>query len=270
MNPESPNPLPPQGPGPVQAVPPNPNLPPAGVPVTPQPPTPPQTPYPQMGVSASEEKKHHPWGLIIALVIFILAFLGSSGFAFWAYAQMQDYKNNVDEKVAVAVSDAVKVTEETKEKEFLERSKSPYKKYKSPATFGAVEITYPKSWAATVDEQGSSSLVNGYFHPDFVPGPKSEAAFALRVEVIGSPYDKVLGSYDSGAKKGTVKVSPYKAKRVPSVLGARVDGEIVKGMKGSAVLLPLRDKTIRISTLSYDSFGKDFDGVVMPNLIFTP
>ena len=267
MNPEAPF-QPPQ-PGPVQAMPPNPALPPSGQqPFQPQPVGPPG-PSPQF-TSASEEKKHHPWVLIIALVFFILAFLGSSGFAFWAYAQMQDYKNNVDEKVAAAVSEAVKETEETKEKEFEERSKSPNKIYKGPATYGSLEITYPKTWAATVDEQSSSTLVNGYFHPDFVPGPKSGTAFALRVEVLDRPYDQVLGSYESDTKKGTVKVTPFKAVRVPSVLGARLDGEIEKGFKGSAVMFPLRDKTIRVSTFASDSFGNDFNKVVLENLIFTP
>lgn len=263
MNPDNPYQQPQQGP--AQAVPPNPGLPPTGQPVQSQ-----QPQYPQMNISASEQKKHHSWGLIIALVVFIVASMGSSGFAFWAYAQMQDYKNNVDEKVAAAVDETRKTTEETKEKEFEERSKSPYKKYKGPATFGAVEITYPKTWAATVDEGNSGTPVNGYFHPDFVPGPKSATAFALRVEVLEQPYDRVLQSFDGDAKKGAVKVSPYKAPRVQSVLGARVDGEIEKGMIGSAVLLPIRDKTIRIMTLSGQSFGKDFNDVVLKNLIFTP
>ncbi len=251
--------------GPAQAMPPNPGLPPAGQPMPPQP-----SQYPQMGMSASEQKKHRPWGLIIALVLFVIGFLGSSGFAFWAYAEMQDYKNNVEEKVAAAVEEAKKATEETKEKEFEERSKSPYKKYKGPATFGAIEVTYPKTWAATVDEGDGSVPVNGYFHPDFVPGARSETAFALRLEVLEQPYDRVLQSYDGNAKKGTVSVAPYKAARVQSVLGARVDGEIEKGMQGSAVLLPLRDKTIRIMTLSGQSFGKDFDNIILKNLIFTP
>ena len=281
MNPESP--FQPQQ-GPAQVVQPNQSFSPDGQslpqqaqPIPAQLPQPnsssqPQAPsqYPQPGISNSSQKKHRPWVLIGLLVFFILAFMGSSVFAFLTFAKMQDYKNNVDEKVAVAVSEAVKTTEETKEKEFLERSKSPYKKYKSPATFGAIEITYPKTWSASVDEHGGSVLVNGYFHPDYVPGPKSGTAFALRVEVLEQPYDKVLGTYDSEAKKGSIKVSPYKADRVPSVLGARLDGEIEKGLKGSAVILPLRDKTIRISTQSYESFGNDFDKTILSNLIFTP
>lgn len=266
MNPQNPNPYQP----PQQATPPNPNLPQSGVPG--QPPVQPvgaPGPSPQF-TSASEAKKHKPWVLIGLLVFFILAFMGSSGFAFWAYAEMNDYKNNVEEKVAAAVSDAVKQTEETKEKEFLERSKSPYKIYRGPGDFGSIEITYPKTWSATVIESGGTAAVDGYFHPDFVPGPKSETAFALRLEVLEQPYDRVLSGYDSEAKKGTVKVSPYKAKRVPQVLGARLDGEIERGYQGSAVLLPLRDKTIRISTLASASFGGDFDKIILEKLIFTP
>ncbi|MCA9331644.1 hypothetical protein KC968_01740 [Candidatus Saccharibacteria bacterium] len=251
---------------PIQAMPPSPGLPPAGQQLMQAPPA----QYPQIGVSASEQKKHHPWGLIIALIIFVLGFLGSSGFGFWAYAQMQDYKNNVDKKVSAAVEQAVEETKAVKEKEFEERSKDPNKKYKGPATFGAVEITYPKTWSATVTEGDGGTPVNGYFHPDFVPGPKSGTAFALRLEVIEQPYDRVLSTYDSDAKKGSVKVSPYKAGRVQSVLGARLDGEIEKDMQGSTVLFPLRDKTIRISTLSGESFGKDFNDIVLKNLIFTP
>jgi hypothetical protein len=266
MNPESPYQQPQ---GPIQAMPPTAGLPPAAPPGPQQPVQ--QSPYLQMGLSASQQnKRHHSWGLIIALTIFVLGFFASSGFAFWAYAKMQDYKNNVDQKVATAVQAAVKTAEETKEKEFLDRSKSPYKMYKTPATFGSVEITYPKTWSATIDEQGGSTPVNGYFHPDYVPGPKSETAFALRLEVMDQPYDRVLGTYDSDARKGAVKVVPYKAERVPSVLGARVDGEIERDIRGSAVLFPLRDKTIRISTYSSQSFGTDFADPILKQLIFTP
>lgn len=265
MNPDQPNQLPGQSP--------------VGQPVQPtqqvQPiitqPTPQQYAAPPSGMPMMNAAHRKPIGLIIALVVFILGFLAMSGFAFWAYAQMQDYKNNVDDKVAVAVDAAVKQTEESKEKEFLERSKSPFKKYKGPATFGAVEITYPRTWAAFVDENVSGGTpVRGRFHPDFVPGERSDTAFALEFEVIEQPYDKVLGSFDNEAKSGKVKVSPFKAARVPSVLGARVDGEVKRDYQGSSILLPLRDKTIKLTTYSGQSFGKDFNDIILKNFIFTP
>lgn len=267
MNPDNPYQQPPTGP--AQAMPPSPALPPAGQPLQP-PQMPVQQSYPQAGVSMSEQKKQKPWGLIIALVVFVLAFLGSSGFAFWAYAEMQDYKNNSDQKVAAAVDAAIEETKKVEEQKYAEQSKSPYLKYSGPDTFGRVRFDYPKTWSATVDESSGSTPVNGFFHRGVVPGPRSGAAFALRLEVLEQPYDRVLGSYESSAKRGTVRVSPFKAERVPAVLGARIDGEVEREKQGSAVVLPLRDKTIRISTLSGQSFGKDFDDVVLKTLEFTP
>lgn len=254
MNPQSPQPYgPPQGfqqaPAPVQqpsytATPPNP-------------------------AASYEKKSGRPWVLISLLIIFILGFLGASGFGFWAFAQMNDYKNNVEEKVEAAVKIAKEEEGQVKEQEFLERSKSPYKKYSGPSTFGSVEVTYPKTWSATVAETKSGTPVSGYFHPDFVPGFDSGTAFALRVEVIQQPYDRVMDGFASMVKKGTVRVSPYSAKRVPGVVGSRADGEILRGVNGSAVIFPLRDKTIKVSTLSR-SFIKDFDNIILPNLLFVP
>ncbi len=262
MNPDNPYQQPPTGP--TQAMPPNPGLPPAGQPM--------QSPqsYPQAGISMSEQKKHKPWGLIIALIVFILAFLGSSGFAFWAYAEMQDYKNNSDQKVSAAVDVAIEETKKVEEQKYAEQAKEPHLKYAGPDTFGSVKFEYPKTWSAMVDVSGGSTPINGYFHEGIVPGPRSGTAFALRVEVMERPYDRTLESYDSDAKSGKVRVSPYKAELAPEVLGARVDGEIERGMQGSAVLFPLRDKTIRVSTLSGQSYGKDFNEIVLKTLDFTP
>lgn len=217
-----------------------------------------------------QPKNQRPWGLIVALVVFVIGFLGSSGFAFWAYVNMQDYKNNANKKAEDAVAAAVEEVREQEEQKYAEQSKSPYLKYAGPDTFGRIRFDYPKTWSATVDESSGSTPVDGFFHQGIVPGARSGAAFALRLEVLAQPYDRVVGSYDSNAKRGTVRVSPFKAEKVPAVLGARVDGEIEREKQGSAVILPLRDKTIRISTLSGQSFGKDFDDVILKTLEFTP
>jgi hypothetical protein len=240
-------------------------------PQQPQPPQPGQVPprqYPAMSVS--EQRSHKPWILIGALVFFIIAFFSAVGFGFWAYAQATDYKTNVDEKIAAAKAVQKKETEDTKEREFLERNKSPYKIYKGPATYGAIEITYPKTWSATVDTKAQSGTpVVGYFHPDYVPGIKSGTAFALKAEVLERPYAEVMKQYDGAVRRGLVKVEPFELKRVPSVLGAKARGETESGYQGTAVILPLRDKSIRISTLSTQSFIKDFDKII-ESFIFTP
>lgn len=201
----------------------------------------------------------------------MLLFFGAAGFGYWAYGQMQDYKNNSDQKAAAAADAARKETEEAKEKEFAEREKSPYKQYKGPSTYGSLDIMYPRTWSAFVKEATKSSNVgvDGFFHPNFVPSEESGTAFALRVEVLEQPYDQILKRFEADVKRGAVRVSPYTAPKVPGVLGSRVDGEIDRGLNGSMVVFPLRDKTIRISTQS-PSFINDFNNIILPNLVFVP
>ena len=215
-------------------------------------------------------KKHRPWGLIIPLVLFVVLFLGTAGFASQIASERDDYKNNVDQKIAAAVVIAKQEIEKAKEVEFLEREKNPYRTYNGPAAYGELVIQYPKTWSATVTETNRGKApVNGYFHPSYVPADNSGTGFALQIEVIEEPYDKVLGSYESDAKKGLVRISPYSAPKVPQVLGVRIDGKVGKDHQGSTVLLPLRDKTIRLTTLS-PQFVPDFNNIILQNLVFTP
>ncbi len=226
-----------------------------------------QPPFPP--VAASQGKKHS-WGLIIAFIITLLFLIGAISFAAWAYLGREDYKNNADKKIADAVSAAQKKTSEEKDKEFVEKEKNPYKEYKAPSAFATVSITYPKTWAAFVTETDKSSTpVDGYFHPLFVPGIQSGTDFALRIQVVNQPYDQEVKQFEGKVKSGKVKVSAYKAPKVPSVLGSRVEGEINTGQQDVMVLFPVRDKTLKISTESRQFVG-DFDNIILANLTFVP
>jgi hypothetical protein len=221
-------------------------------------------------MSAPPTKRRHAWGLIIPLVLFILLFIGAGGFASWAYSERQTYKDHSDKKSAVAVEAATKALEATKEKEFVEREKLPHKIYKGPAIFGSVELTYPKTWSGfvTIQEKGQLPVV-GYFYPNVVPGVDSGSDFALRVEVSNQPFSAELGLLESKIKQGDIRITPFRAARVPGVLGARVDGELNRGQKDSMVMFAVRDKTLKVWTES-DQFLKDFNEIVLPQLIFTP
>ena len=233
-----------------------------------QPGTQPQPGYPLF--EPNKPKKAIPWLFIIPIVVLTLSLIALAVVTLQVFNQKEDYKLNTDQKVSVAVEAAKQETEKVKEAEFLEREKSPNKVYKGPAALGSLSITYPKSWAAAVDETGAGgSPINGYFHPSFVPGASSGTAFALRIQVLEQAYDQVLRQYDAKAKQGKVRVSAYKAPKVPAILGSRVDGEIEKGLDGSVILLPLRDKTIKLSTES-QSFMKDFNNIVLENFVFVP
>jgi hypothetical protein len=232
----------------------------------------PQAPYPQQmppQYQAANARKHLN-ALLIPIVLLSCSLVIALVFALWAFTSRQDYKNNSDKKAAAAVKIAEQQTSDEKDKEFLEKEKSPYETYVGPADYGSINITYSKKWSAFITESNNSSQpIEGYLHPNFVPGIQSGIAFALRVQVLNQSYDQALKNYESQAKAGKIKVSPFKADKVPNVLGARIDGEITQGQKDSMVIFPLRDKTLKIWTES-DQFLSDFNTIILPNLTFVP
>ena len=65
----------------------------------------------------------------ISLIVTVLFLLVSIGFGAWAFMSREDYKNNVDQKIAAAQEVTKKETETAKDNEFLEKEKQPLKKY---------------------------------------------------------------------------------------------------------------------------------------------
>lgn len=217
-----------------------------------------------------QPKKRQGLGLIVPLVLSVILLLASLGFGIWAFTSRADYKNNSDKKSADAVALAVQRESSRKDKEFVEKEKLPLKKYLGPAAFGTLEISYPKTWSAFITELDKGSTpVDGYFHPNFVPGLQSGTAFALRMQVTSQAYDQEMKQFETKGKTGKVKITAYSPKNVAGVVGARVDGEISTGHQGTMILLPLRDKTIKIYTESQQFVG-DFNSIILENLKFIP
>lgn len=214
--------------------------------------------------------RHFPW-LPVMFTITLVLLIGTIGGFVWAYLGREDYKKHSDQKVEAAVEIAKKEEATTKEKEFAEKEKYPLKEYKTPAAYGSIGITYPKTWSAYVAETptNSSLPIDAYLHPNVVPGFESGTAYALRLQVAGSDYAKELKTFDSMVKSGKVKVSAYQAPKMPGVTGSRIEGELVKGQQGVMILLPLRDKTIKLSTQS-PTYKADFDSIILANLVFVP
>lgn len=208
--------------------------------------------------------------LVAPLVITIVLLLGSLGFAGWAYVGRQDFKDNVDKKIDAAVVVARQEEATQKDTEFTEKEKSPFKTYTGPVTFGSIAIIYPKTWSSHVIENSKNAApIAGFFHPDYVPDVAGATAFAFRLEVVNTPYDQVLKTFDATVKTGKTKVSAYRAPKVESVLGSRIEGELSAKKEGEMVLLPLRDKTIKLWTEGSE-FRSDFTSIILANLTFTP
>jgi hypothetical protein len=211
-----------------------------------------------------------PLAIVSLLLILALAF------GIWAFGQMQDYKTNVDKKVAVAVAGANKQQAAELQAQFEEQAKSPYKVFSGSPTYGSVTFQYPKSWSAYANSD-SNEPINAYFYADVVPGTESGAAYPLRVELVNTDYTQVVQQFTSQLGQGDLKAAAYippKMKGKANVLpGTRFDGAIGQSgnndVSGSLVVIKVRDKTLQISTQTKAGV-KDFDNIILPSLTFVP
>lgn len=209
--------------------------------------------------------------LIVPLAILSILLVGSVAFGAWAYMGRQDYKTNVDAKVAAAIDVAKQQEAAIKDAEFVQKEKLPLRAYTGPAAYGSVTIKYPKTWSAYVADSGNSSpFVDGYFYPGVVPDIRGQnSAFAVRVQVVQESYSTVLNNLNNFVTQGKAKAAPYKAPNVPTVIGVRVDGQIATQKTGSVVVLPLRNMTLEIWTEA-SQFQDDFNNNILPNFSFAP
>jgi hypothetical protein len=208
--------------------------------------------------------------LVIPIVLLVVAVLGLGGFGIWAFVERQDYKDNSDAKAAAASSKATQAQKKELDAAFLEKEKEPLKVYKGSAEYGSVEVKYPKTWAAYVDERGGAGEfpLNAFFYPNYVPSRESAAKYTLRVQVTNESYPVEVRKYQGAVQEGRAKSTAYRLPKVEGALGVRIDGDIGEGKQGSLIILPVRDKALRISTESKD-FLKDFDTIILPNITFS-
>lgn len=214
-------------------------------------------------------KLNQKGSLLIPVIVLGTLLLVSLVFGLWAFAGRQDYKNNVQSKIDEAVKEAETQLALEKDAEFAEREKSPNRTYQGPSAFGSLSITYPKPWSVYVDERGSGSTpLKGYMQPNYVQVDEQEVIYALRFEIVETDYQQVLKGFDGARRTGKVTVEAYRAPKVPNELGSRLSGEVVPRKQGDMVLLPLRDKTIKIWTEGND-FRSDFNNILAA-LSFVP
>ncbi len=206
---------------------------------------------------------------IVLAIGFGLLFILASVFSVWAYTERQSYKNDVDEKIDTAVIVAVQDAETKKEAEFLEREKSPVRTYVGPEVYGKLTFDYPKTWSVYVDENSSGTVLDLYAYPKILPEFKSDAPYALRVEIVSSNYDKEVEKLNKLVEKGVLTTSAFRPAKNENVLGIKGDGDLGSERQGSVVFLPLRDRTIKIYSETPE-FIKDFNTFVLPSLNFQP
>ena len=81
---------------------------------------------------------------------------------------------------------------------------------------------------------------------------------ALRLETLNSDLNKTLDQYASLLKKGDLTSSSVEYN---GNTATRIDGAFSKDLRGSVVLMKVRDKTLRFST-DADTFKPDFEAIL--------
>jgi len=204
-------------------------------------------------------KNHKPASFFAAIVMSVLLVF-ALGFGVWAFVGMIENQTNLDEKIDAASQVAVQLAEADKEVEFTEREKNPFKTYQGSATYGSLKFDYPKNWSIFAETSDSGTLLDFYAQPELIPGFK-DTNFAFRAQIIDKEYESELKSFDSKAKNGRVKVSALRLEKVPDQLGVVITGEIDGTQQGTLILLPQRDKTIKLFTETEDYLA-DFTKIV--------
>lgn len=202
--------------------------------------------------------------LLIATILFAVLTVGFAGFGIWSFINYQDQKNNVDIKIADAVTVAEQLQRDKDQVAFDEQEKQPTRQIVGPADLGKVTFSYPKTWSVYIAREGSNGTYEAYFHPGEVPPLERGTQYALRANISGEKYESLLADFNDRLKSGKLKSSPV---TVSGVDGIRLDGAFSDTVRGSMVLFKIRDKTLQIYTQA-EVFKPDFDNYILKTLEF--
>jgi hypothetical protein len=215
------------------------------------------------------------FGLTLVFLVVAIIFGAAS------FSKEQDYKNNVDAKIATAVTAAKQQQSAADTAANAKANELPLRTYNGPEAYGSLVVSYPKTWSAYVDDTGGSSgssnvPVDGYFDPGTVPSISSNAnsVFALRVQVLNQAYSQVLSSFSSQFSGGSAPtITTYSLPKVPQAVGVEVNGALSSNgnnpVTGTMVVLPLRADTLEIWTEG-TQYISDFNNNILPNFSFSP
>lgn len=199
-------------------------------------------------------------GWMIATIGFIVLFLVAAALGAWVYVSYDNLRTDIDGKVQLAVTEGKREQSEDDFKKYQEESKNPRIEFVGPAEYGRVSFMYPRTWSAYIDKDASDRRdYVAYLHPVVVPPVSSkDSRFALRLEILNKDYDDVVKEYAERIRKGELTSSTPEYNGIATT---RFDGALSREIRGSVVLMRVRDKTVRFST-DADTFKPDFQTIL--------
>ena len=196
---------------------------------------------------------------VIMTFVFIFLALAAAGTATWGLVNYFDQKNNVDGKVSSAVALAVKEQKAIDDKAHFEAEKEPNRDFVGPEDYGRVAFQYPKTWSVYEAKNAvSGGTYEAYFSPGVIPPVAVNERYALRLTIENKTYERVIKDYENRVKDGALKSSSV---TLGEQNGTRLEGNFTDDIRGTAVVLKIRDKAVTLRT-DADTFNKDFNALI--------
>lgn len=209
--------------------------------------------------SLEAPKEKSPISLIIGLIVAIVFAVGFIILFIVFYTKYIEASTSLDAQIESAVATAVNEKAESMEKEFSEREKDPYKTFAGPADYGELSFSYPKTWSVYIAKDAANGgAYEAYFSPSEVAPITEQTPNSLRLSILDSSFESVAASYDSLVTKGSLSLQVVK---INGQTANRYDGTFASGLKGSMIVLKIRDKTVVMRT-DAEIFLEDFNKVI--------
>ena len=196
---------------------------------------------------------------VIVIIALSLIVAGLGGLSIMLYIDNSDLSNNTESKISVAVAEAVKTKGEEDEAKFAEREKVPNLQFVGPDDYGRLSFSYPKTWSQYVSRDASKGgEYEAYLNPVSVQAILPNNIYALRINIKVQEYSTVLKQFDGLVRSNKLKSSVF---TLGDIVGTKYDGEFMPGIRGSQIVLKVRDKTVIIRTDS-ETFRHDFEALI--------
>jgi hypothetical protein len=139
---------------------------------------------------------------------------------------------------------------------YQQAEKEPNRIFTGPSDYGSLSFKYPKTWSVyEVSDATNGGDYEAIFNPGVIPPESDDQQYALRVTIESTAYEKVVAKYDKFVKKGDLKSSSI---TLNDQSGTRLDGKFSDDIRGAAVIIKIRDKTVTIRTEA-DTFLEDYN-----------
>lgn len=197
---------------------------------------------------------------IIVIIALSLVVAGLGGLAIMLYIDNEELSTQQENRVNVAVAQAVLDTERAAEERFSERERATIREFVGPEDLGRLTFNYPRAWSHFIAQDGTNrSNYEAVFHPITVHGPiLPNRIYALRVTIERQEYSSVLQRFDGLVRAGQLRSSVF---QLGDIVGTRFDGSFSHDIRGSQVVMRVRNYTVIIRTDS-ETFLPYFNDII--------